>query len=219
MAREKNHLNRIRVQASLFLVLNYFALSLLNSETGIYFFIMCCISAYLPRTEADTIAWDIVLDNLNMIKKLAEGIDAKLYTATSGDAKLYTARLDPDVCSESMLRCFLEELKVIAHECRDENKEETHKYVNFVNINIGHRLKESFYNDVPKGCKQCEQFQEENFTTFMERFTQLVQRFNMEKRDFRTKSPSRTASALIRTENSKSAAPDPEKTISQNTSN
>ncbi|XP_030047557.1 interleukin-15 isoform X3 [Microcaecilia unicolor] len=166
--QKKNHLNRIRVQASLFLVLNYFALSLLNSETGIYFFIMCCISAYLPRTEADTIAWDIVLDNLNMIKKLAEGIDAKLYTATSGDAKLYTARLDPDV---------------------------------------------------PKGCKQCEQFQEENFTTFMERFTQLVQRFNMEKRDFRTKSPSRTASALIRTENSKSAAPDPEKTISQNTSN
>nr|XP_033795702.1 interleukin-15 isoform X2 [Geotrypetes seraphini]XP_033795709.1 interleukin-15 isoform X2 [Geotrypetes seraphini]XP_033795719.1 interleukin-15 isoform X2 [Geotrypetes seraphini]XP_033795726.1 interleukin-15 isoform X2 [Geotrypetes seraphini] len=159
--QKKNHLNRIRVQASLYLALNYFALSLLNSDTGIYFFILCCISASFPRTEADELPWDIVLLDLEKIEKLNRDIDAKLYTASPG----------PDACFESVLRCFLEELKVIVYEGEDQQNE-TSQYVKFVNTNL--RLDDLPYNIVPKECKQCEQFQEEDFATFMASFKNLV---------------------------------------------
>ncbi|XP_029453789.1 interleukin-15 [Rhinatrema bivittatum] len=170
--KKKNHLNRNCVRPSLYLALKCFAVSFLNIDAGINFFTLCCISACLPRTEAETPYWKEIYDDLLNIEELNKGIDAKLYTARS----------DPSACDEAVLRCFLEELKVIVHECGPLEKENTTRKVKFVNENA--MLKNTSHDSIPKECKQCEQFQEENFTTFMEHFKNLIKKFISENQTF-----------------------------------
>ncbi|XP_048189463.1 interleukin-15 [Perognathus longimembris pacificus] len=154
----KPHLRSPSIQCYLCLLLNSHFLT----EAGIHVFILGCVSAALPETEAN---WDDVRRDLEKIKGLIQSIhiDATLYTESD---------VDPS-CKVTAMNCFLLELQVIVHESRNETIHETINNVRVLaNISLS-----SNGNITESGCRACEELEEKNINEFLQSFVRVVQMF------------------------------------------
>ncbi|XP_025067494.1 interleukin-15 isoform X2 [Alligator sinensis] len=146
-------------------LLNNDFLSFLNYKTGLIIFILCCVNAYLPKTEAQSITPELLrffIDDLNEIKRL-DCIDTSLYTASTSE---YGG------CEESVMNCFFSEMEVVRHESKIK------QCTNNESVNTLLRNAKPYKNAshvMKANCKQCEQYEERNFTEFVENFKILVQ--------------------------------------------
>uniref|UniRef100_A0AC11BJN4 Interleukin 15 n=1 Tax=Ovis aries TaxID=9940 RepID=A0AC11BJN4_SHEEP len=100
----KLYLRSTSIQCYLCLLLNSHFLT----EAGIHVFILGCISAGLPKTEAN---WQSVIHDLKTIEHLIQSMHM--------DATLYTESDAHPNCKVTALQCFLLELRVILHESKN----------------------------------------------------------------------------------------------------
>ncbi|XP_049626123.1 interleukin-15 [Suncus etruscus] len=133
-----------------------------SNKAGLHVFILGCISAVLPKTEA---YWPDVIQDLENIKNLIQFIhfDATLYTESN-------VHLD---CKVTAMKCFILESNVILHECKDEIIQRTVENI----IILANSSLSSRWNAIENGCKQCEELEEKNITEFVQSFSQIVQQF------------------------------------------
>ncbi|XP_024591872.1 interleukin-15 isoform X3 [Neophocaena asiaeorientalis asiaeorientalis] len=106
----KPYLRSTSIQCYLCLLLNSHFLT----EAGIHVFILGCIGAGLPKTEAN---WQHVISDLKRIEDLIQSIDM--------DATLYTESSAHPSCKVTAMKCFLLELHVILHESRNSDINDT----------------------------------------------------------------------------------------------
>ncbi|KAB0399248.1 hypothetical protein E2I00_009276, partial [Balaenoptera physalus] len=106
----KPYLRSTSIQCYLCLLLNSHFLT----EAGIHVFILGCISAGLPKTEAN---WQHVISDLKRIEDLIQSIHM--------DATLYTESNAHPSCKVTAMKCFLLELHVIMHESRNSDINDT----------------------------------------------------------------------------------------------
>ncbi|XP_073661646.1 interleukin-15 isoform X4 [Tursiops truncatus] len=106
----KPYLRSTSIQCYLCLLLNSHFLT----EAGIHVFILGCISAGLPKTEAN---WQHVISDLKRIEDLIQSIHM--------DATLYTESNAHPSCKVTAMKCFLLELHVILHESRNSDINDT----------------------------------------------------------------------------------------------
>ncbi|XP_036914369.1 interleukin-15 [Sturnira hondurensis] len=139
---------------------------LLNShfltEAGIHIFILGCISASLPKTEAN---WNDVMSDLKAIKNLIQSIHI--------DATLYTESDAHPSCKVTAMKCFLLEFRVIFQETNDED---IRQMINNLIVLANNSLP-SDGNVTESGCKECEELEEKNVKEFLGSFTHMVQLF------------------------------------------
>ncbi|XP_038611238.1 interleukin-15 isoform X2 [Tachyglossus aculeatus] len=149
------------------LILHSHFFILLNNKTGIHFFILGCISVCLPKTEgsSDNGTWQAVIEDLKLIKNMTKFIDI--------DAMLYTDKGQPN-CKVTVMRCFLLELHVILHESNDKTLNRTVWNI----IITANSTLSSKMSTKESGCKKCEEFEEKNFTEFLDDFMITVQSLN-----------------------------------------
>ncbi|XP_012884944.1 PREDICTED: interleukin-15 isoform X2 [Dipodomys ordii] len=158
MRISKPHLRSPSIQCYLCLLLNSHFLT----EAGIHVFILGCVSAGLPRTEAN---WCDVIQDLKTIQQLIQAIhiDATLYTESDVHPK----------CKVTAMRCFLLEFQVISHESRNVNISETvHNLIILANSSLS-----SNGNITESGCRECEELEEKNINEFLQSFEHIVQMF------------------------------------------
>lgn len=133
-----------------------------STQAGIHVFILGCITVVLPKTEAH---WPEVILDLKAIQQLTQSVhvDATLYTESHADLN----------CKVTALRCFLLELHVISHECKnDEIQQTVENILILANNNLS-----SKWNVTEDGCKQCEELEEKNVAEFIQSFIEIVQWF------------------------------------------
>ncbi|XP_049565499.1 interleukin-15 isoform X3 [Orcinus orca] len=106
----KPYLRSTSIQCYLCLLLNSHFLT----EAGIHVFILGCISAGLPKIEAN---WQHVISDLKRIEDLIQSIHM--------DATLYTESNAHPSCKVTAMKCFLLELHVILHESRNSDINDT----------------------------------------------------------------------------------------------
>nr|AAW82751.1 interleukin 15 [Marmota monax] len=158
MRISKPHLRITSIQCYVCLLLNTHFLT----EAGIRVFILGCISASIPKTEAN---WEDVRRDLQKIENLIQSLHM--------DATLYTESDVHPRCKVTAMNCFLLELEVISHESRDGDIEETVKNL----ILLANSSLSSNGNITESGCKVCEELEEKNITEFLESFKHIVQMF------------------------------------------
>ncbi|KAF1526773.1 Interleukin-15, partial [Eudyptes chrysocome] len=127
-----------------------------------------CSSAYVPKTAAGHCKWAEVLKDLEQIK-MSKDIDVSLYTANT----------DEDVkCQEPVIRCFFLEMKVILQECHIKNCSKTQDVFNvWKNGNAFASLENNKLNSTTSAkCKECEEYDEKNFTEFIQSFVKVIQK-------------------------------------------
>ncbi|XP_069878219.1 interleukin-15 [Dipodomys merriami] len=158
MRISKPHLRSPSIQCYLCLLLNSHFLT----EAGIHVFILGCVSAGLPRTEAN---WCDVIQDLKTIQQLIQAIhiDATLYTESDVHPK----------CKVTAMRCFLLEFQVISHESRNVNISETVRNL----IILANSSLSSNGNITESGCRECEELEEKNINEFLQSFEHIVQMF------------------------------------------
>ncbi|XP_012407654.1 interleukin-15 isoform X1 [Sarcophilus harrisii] len=158
----KSNLRNTSIQCYLWPILNCHFFSILN-ESGTYFFILSCISAHLPKTEASH--WEDVIVELNHISTITKGrnIDTTLYTESNAHPS----------CKITMMRCFLLELHVISYEC---NNTQLYQAVENILVLANDGLS-SNRNIKESGCKECEELEEKNVEEFLQSFIRIVQLF------------------------------------------
>ncbi|XP_068961526.1 interleukin-15 [Petaurus breviceps papuanus] len=159
---QKSNLRSTRFQCYLCLILNSHFFSFLT-EGGTHFFILSCISAHLPKTEASN--WQDVISDLEHIQLLIQSLDI--------DATLYTESNAHPSCKITMMRCFLLELRVISYECNNTRLRETVENI----IIIANATLSSDRNIIESGCKECEELEEKNVGEFLQSFIHIVQSF------------------------------------------
>ncbi|KAG6924990.1 interleukin 15 [Chelydra serpentina] len=169
LGTQKTHLRSICFNYQQYLILKRHFLSFLNNATGITIFILCCISAYLPRIEAER-RWEAVIADLHVIKGTYDSTDASLYTANTDK---------PDECEIQVMECFFLELNVIFHECEIRKGCKIKQYVRNVLENVKANLPKntSLPNSPNRNkitCKQCEEYEEGNFNHFIDTFEQFA---------------------------------------------
>ncbi|XP_066241792.1 interleukin-15 isoform X2 [Saccopteryx leptura] len=143
MRISKPYLRSTSIQCYLCLLLNSHFLT----EAGIHVFIFGCISAGLPKTEAN---WPYVLSDLKRLEVL----------------------IQPN-CSVTAMKCFLLELHVICQESNDMDIRDTvQNLIILANSNLS-----SNGNITETGCKECEELEEKNVKEFLQSFKQIVQFF------------------------------------------
>uniref|UniRef100_A0A8D0GSE5 Interleukin n=1 Tax=Sphenodon punctatus TaxID=8508 RepID=A0A8D0GSE5_SPHPU len=142
--------------------------TLLQHATG--FYRVSCLSTYLPKTEAvNETYWQEVEKDLSYIANRIKSIDTLLYTAD----------MNSEDCKVSVMKCFLLEMKVIMHESKDIK---TKGYVKNLLKNANASLSSSIYQTMSTtNCQQCETYNEENVSVFIQTFKSIVQQFNKEK--------------------------------------
>lgn len=158
MRISKPYLRSTSIQCYLCLLLNSHFLT----EAGIHVFIFSCISAGLPKTEAN---WQDVISDLGRIEFLIQSIHI--------DANLYTESDAYPSCKVTALGCFLLELDVIVEESDNADIKETIE-------NLSSLAKEnlsSIVNTTESGCKECEELEEKNVKEFLQSFRHIVQMF------------------------------------------
>ncbi|XP_012582264.1 PREDICTED: interleukin-15 [Condylura cristata] len=158
MRSSKPYLRGTSIQCCLCLLLNSHFLA----EAGIHVFIFSCISAGLPKTEAN---WHFVMDDLKVIKNLIQTIHI--------DATLYTESNVHSDCKVTAMKCFLLEFHVISHESDNKNIKKTVENL----IILANSSLSSDGNIAESGCKECEELEEKNITEFLQSFTHIVQMF------------------------------------------
>ncbi|NXE96558.1 IL15 protein, partial [Menura novaehollandiae] len=160
---QKTHLKSICLQYQLYLLPNSHFFCLLKNGMGLILFFLC---AYVPKTEAGHCKWAEVLQDLERIK-----------TSKDIDVSLYTANADEDVkCQELVMRCFFLETKVIIQECRIKNCSKTQDVWNIWK-NVHENLENNKVSNTNTAkCKECEEYEEKNFTEFIQNFVKVIQR-------------------------------------------
>ncbi|KAF5923389.1 hypothetical protein HPG69_006558 [Diceros bicornis minor] len=143
MSAHKPYLRSTSIQCYLCLLLNSHFLT----EAGIHVFILSCISAGLPKTEAN---WQDVISDLKRIEDL----------------------IQPN-CKVTAMKCFLLELRVISHESRNMDINETVENL----IILANSSLSSNGNIIESGCKECEELEEKNIKEFLRSFVHIVQMF------------------------------------------
>ncbi|VFV27961.1 interleukin 15 [Lynx pardinus] len=158
MRISKPYLRSTSIQCYLCLLLNSHFLT----EACIPVFILSCISAGLPKTEAN---WQDVISDLKIIDKLIQSlhIDATLYTESD---------VHPN-CKETAMKCFLLELHVISLESKNETIHQTVENI----IILANSGLSSNRNITETGCKECEELEEKNIKEFLQSFVHIVQMF------------------------------------------
>ncbi|KFQ77736.1 Interleukin-15, partial [Phaethon lepturus] len=159
---QKTHLKSVCLQYQLHLLNSHF-FSLLKNEMRLIIFFLC---AYVPKTAAGHCKWAEVLKDLEQIK-----------TSKDIDVSLYTANTDEDVkCQEPVMRCFFLETKVILQECFIKNCSKT-QYVLNIWKNGNASLEKNRLNSTSSAkCKECEEYEEKNFTEFIQNFVKVIQK-------------------------------------------
>ncbi|XP_004426525.1 interleukin-15 [Diceros bicornis minor] len=158
MRISKPYLRSTSIQCYLCLLLNSHFLT----EAGIHVFILSCISAGLPKTEAN---WQDVISDLKRIEDLIQSIHI--------DATLYTESDAHPNCKVTAMKCFLLELRVISHESRNMDINETVENL----IILANSSLSSNGNIIESGCKECEELEEKNIKEFLRSFVHIVQMF------------------------------------------
>ncbi|NP_001291844.1 interleukin-15 precursor [Ailuropoda melanoleuca] len=154
----KPHLRSTSIQCYLCLLLNSHFLT----EAGIHVFILGCISAGLPKTEAN---WQFVIRDLEKIDNIIQSIHI--------DTTLYTESDAHPSCKVTAMKCFLLELRVISLEFKHHVLNETVENLIFL---ANDRL--SSNGDITEtGCKECEELEEKNIKEFLQSFVHIVQMF------------------------------------------
>ncbi|XP_044536591.1 interleukin-15 [Gracilinanus agilis] len=157
----KSYLKSTPIQYYLYLIFNGHFFNFLT-EAGTHFFILSCISAHLPKTEAS--AWEYVIRDLERLKDLTNKTDI---------STLYTESNAHPSCKITTLRCFLQELHVISYESNNNEVSET-----VINIIIlANSTFSSDGNIAESGCKECEELEEKNVGEFLKSFIHMVQSF------------------------------------------
>ncbi|NXW56798.1 IL15 protein, partial [Eurystomus gularis] len=160
---QKTYLKSICLQYQMYLLLNSLFFCLLKNEMGLIIFFLC---AYVLKTAAGHCKWAEVLQDLEQIK-----------TSKDIDVSLYTANTDEDnECQETVMRCFILETNVILEECRIKKCSKTQDVFNIWK-NGNATLGNSKLNSKPSAkCKECEEYEEKNFTEFIQSFVKVLQR-------------------------------------------
>ncbi|XP_019660234.1 interleukin-15 isoform X2 [Ailuropoda melanoleuca] len=143
MRISKPHLRSTSIQCYLCLLLNSHFLT----EAGIHVFVLGCISAGLPKTEAN---WQFVIRDLEKIDNI----------------------IQPS-CKVTAMKCFLLELRVISLEFKHHVLNETVENLIFL---ANDRLS-SNGDITETGCKECEELEEKNIKEFLQSFVHIVQMF------------------------------------------
>ncbi|KFW07921.1 Interleukin-15, partial [Fulmarus glacialis] len=160
---QKTHLKSICLQYQLYLLLNSHFFCLLKNEMGLIIFFLC---AYVPKTAAGHCKWAEVLKDLEQIK-----------TSKDIDVSLYTANTDEDKeCQEPVMRCFLLETKVILQECLIKNCSKTQDVLNIWKNGNASLENNKLNSTTSAKCKECEEYEEKNFTEFIESFVKVIQK-------------------------------------------
>ncbi|XP_041317725.1 interleukin-15 isoform X1 [Pyrgilauda ruficollis] len=157
---QKTHLKSICLR---YLLLNSHCFCLLQNGMGLIIFFLC---AYVPKTEAGHCKWAEVLEDLERIK-----------TSKDIDVSLYTANADEDEeCQELVMRCFFLETEVIIQECRIKNCSKTQDVWNIWKNGNESFEKNKLTSTKSEKCKACEEYEEKNFTEFVQNFEKVIQR-------------------------------------------
>ncbi|XP_075357124.1 interleukin-15 isoform X3 [Mycteria americana] len=144
----KTHLKSICLQYQLYLLLNSHFFCLLKNEMGLIIFFLC---AYVPKTAAGHCKWAEVLKDLEQIK---------------------TSKKE---CQEPVMRCFFLEMKVILQECVIKNCSKTQDVLNIWK-NGNASLENKLNSTISAKCKECEEYEEKNFTEFIQSFVKVIQK-------------------------------------------
>ncbi|KAM4834395.1 interleukin-15 [Thomomys bottae] len=158
LENKKPHLRSPSIQCYLCLLLNSHFLT----EAGIHVFILGCVGAGLPKTEA---SWHDVIHDLKRIEELIQSIHI--------DATLYTESNVHPNCKVTAMKCFLLELRVILHESRNVDIHETVSNL----IILANSSLSSNGNITESGCRECEELEEKNVDEFLQSFVHIVQMF------------------------------------------
>ncbi|XP_026722795.1 interleukin-15 isoform X3 [Athene cunicularia] len=146
---QKTHLKSISLQYQLYTLLSSHFFCFLKNEMGLIIFFLC---ASVPKTAAGHCKWAEVLKDLEQIKTSKEE------------------------CQEPVMRCFVLEMNVILHECRIKNCSKTQDVLNIWK-NGNASLENSKLNSTTSAkCKECEEYEEKNFTEFIQSFVKVIQR-------------------------------------------
>ncbi|NXE06320.1 IL15 protein, partial [Lophotis ruficrista] len=160
---QKTHLKSICLQYQLYLPLNSHFFCLSKNEMGLIIFFLC---AYVPKTVAGHCRWAEVLKDLEQIR-----------TDKDIDVSLYTANADAGVkCQEPIMRCFFLEMNVVVQECRIKKCSKTQDVLNIWK-NGNTSLQNNKLSSTPSAkCKECEEYEEKNFTEFIHSFVKVLQK-------------------------------------------
>ncbi|XP_006766132.1 PREDICTED: interleukin-15 isoform X1 [Myotis davidii] len=154
----KPYLRSTSIQCYLCLLLNSHFLT----EAGIHVFIWSCISASLPKTEAN---WQDVISDLKKFENLIQSIHI--------DATLYTESDAHPNCKVTAMKCFLLELHVIWQESNNMDiREVIENLIILTNSSLS-----SNGTITESGCKECEELEEKNVKEFLRSFVNIVQMF------------------------------------------
>ncbi|KFQ38764.1 Interleukin-15, partial [Mesitornis unicolor] len=160
---QKTHLKSICLQYQLYLLLNSHFFCLLRNEKGLFTIFLC---AYVPKTAAGHCKWAEVLKDLEQIK-----------TSKDIDVSLYTANTDEDKeCQIPVMRCFFLEMKVVVHECRIKNCSKTQDVLNIWKNGKASLENSKLNSTTSVKCKECEEYEEKDFTEFIQSFVKVIQR-------------------------------------------
>ncbi|XP_075277137.1 interleukin-15 isoform X2 [Opisthocomus hoazin] len=179
---QKKHLQSICLQNQLYLLLNSHLFCLLKNEMGLIIFFLC---AYIPKTAAGHCKWAEVLKDLEQIKtskKRGSGLGSQLlqrkYCGTLDiDVSLYTANTDEGKeCQEPVMRCFFLETKVILQECLIKKCSKTQDVLNIWKNGNASLENNKLNSTTSAKCKECEEYEEKNFTEFIQSFVKVIQK-------------------------------------------
>ncbi|NXG50460.1 IL15 protein, partial [Psilopogon haemacephalus] len=160
---QKTHLKSICLQYQLHLLVNNHFFYILKNEMALIIFFLC---AYILKTAAGHCKWAEVLKDLEQIK-----------TSKDIDVSLYTANADEDVkCQEPVMRCFFLETKVILQECLIKNCSKTQDVWNIWKNGNASLENSKLNSTISSKCKECEEYEEKNFTEFIQSFVKVIQK-------------------------------------------
>ncbi|XP_078532985.1 interleukin-15 [Lissotriton helveticus] len=165
--KPKAHQNRKDLQCCVHYPIHDCVLKFLNGEAGLYVFVLCCISACFPKTEASHEAyWMEMITDLTTLKGYINGSDAILYSGTSIK--------DKDSCRKAVLWCYLKELESIVRESKILGKMVDEQLMNFLweNSCLSKTLAE---NHGDENCLPCEMYPEKAYIDFIEDLTHFFQ--------------------------------------------
>ncbi|XP_074891987.1 interleukin-15 isoform X3 [Buteo buteo] len=146
---QKTHLKSICLQYQLYLLLNSHFFCLLKNEMGLIIFFLC---AYVPKTVAGHCKWAEVLKDLEQIK---------------------TSKKE---CQEPVMRCFFLETEVILQECLIKNCSKTQDVWNIWKNGNASLENNKLNSKTSAKCKECEEYEEKNFTEFIQSFVKVIQK-------------------------------------------
>ncbi|XP_069635845.1 interleukin-15 isoform X2 [Haliaeetus albicilla] len=122
--------------------------------------------AYVPKTVAGHCKWAEVLKDLEQIKT-SKDIDVSLYTANTDEGK---------ECQEPVIRCFFLETEVILQECLIKNCSKTQDVWNVWKNGNASLENNKLNSKTSAKCKECEEYEEKNFTEFIQSFVKVIQK-------------------------------------------